>query len=56
MIRSFTYSHWTVFWSDEDQEYVAIDSRYPSLSWLDPDPIVAYEGIRSLVAQPDDDS
>lgn len=49
MIRSFTSGTITVFWSEEDQEYVGIDSRYPSLSWLNPDPAQAFLGIYNLV-------
>lgn len=39
-----------VFWSEEDNEYVAIEpKRYASLSVLDPDPAAAREGLRLLI-------
>lgn len=38
-----------VFWSFEDQEYVATCIEFPSLSHLDSDPSAALGGIRDLV-------
>lgn len=38
-----------VFWSDEDQEYVATCSRYPSLSHLEIDPECALLGLVQLI-------
>ena len=40
---------YTVQWSEEDREYVAICSAYPSLSYLSRSPDKAFRGIRSLV-------
>ena len=44
--------HYTyrVTWSPEDSEYVATCAEFPSLSWLDRDPIEAMRGVRTLVA------
>ena len=36
-------------WSAADQEFVGTCPDYPSLSWLDPDPAKALNGIRQLV-------
>jgi hypothetical protein len=38
-----------VEWSAEDGEYVGLCYRFPSLSWIDPDPIDAMIGIMRLV-------
>jgi hypothetical protein len=40
------YAHW----SEEDGEWVGTCPFYPSLSWLDPKPSEALEGIKRLVA------
>ena len=44
--------HYTyrVSWSAEDGEHVATCAEFPSLSWLDADPIEAMRGVRALVA------
>jgi hypothetical protein len=39
----------SISWSDEDDEYVATTPLYPSLSWLDPDPAAATDGLVELV-------
>jgi hypothetical protein len=39
----------TVFWSDEDHEFVAIHPNFPSLSYLDPDRRKAKRGMRKLI-------
>lgn len=39
-----------VSWSEEDQEYLANCTEFPSLSWLDKSPEKALSGIRSVVA------
>src|SRR4051812_29241378 len=46
-------NHYTyrVTWSPEDSEYVASCAEFPSLSWLDGDPIEAMRGVRALVAE-----
>ncbi len=41
-----TYS---VQWSAEDNEYVALVTEFPSLSWLDKDPVRALAGLVELV-------
>ena len=41
---------YTVYWSDDDQEWVGRCDAFPSLSWLAPDPVGALAGIRKLVA------
>jgi len=38
-------------WSEADGEFVGRVNEYPSLSWLDPNVIVALQGIRDLVAE-----
>jgi hypothetical protein len=42
-------SDYRVAWSPEDREYVGTCAKFPSLSWLDADPVRALEGIRALV-------
>ncbi|RIR89282.1 toxin-antitoxin system HicB family antitoxin [Mycobacteroides abscessus] len=44
-------SHCTyrVQWSPEDNEYVALVAEFPSLSWLDEDPVCALAGLVELV-------
>ena len=37
-------------WSEEDGEFLATVAEFPSLSWLDGDNVLAYEGIVGLVA------
>lgn len=39
----------SIFWSDEDQEYVAIHSDYPSLSYLANAPAAALEGLLEMI-------
>jgi predicted HicB family RNase H-like nuclease len=43
--------HYTyrVEWSPEDEEWVGLVAEFPSLSWLDPDPLEALRGVRDLV-------
>jgi HicB family len=45
--------HYTyrVSWSAEDGEHVATCAEFPSLSWLEEDPIEAMRGIRALVVE-----
>ena len=45
------YQHYTyrVIWSVEDEEFVGLCAEFPSLSYLDEDPIKAIEGITILV-------
>jgi hypothetical protein len=45
-------SHYTyrLEWSAEDQEHVATVLEFPSLSWLDADPVQAFVGLRRMVA------
>lgn len=38
-----------VFWSDEDQEFVAIHPNFPSMSYLDPDRRKAKRGMRKML-------
>ena len=40
-----------VMWSEEDQEYIGLCAEFPSLSWLEEDPIAALSGIRKLVLE-----
>lgn len=41
--------HYAVEWSEEDQEYVATCSDYPSLSWLAKTEADALKGLLLLV-------
>lgn len=38
-------------WSAEDREYVATCSDYPSLSYLDPNPLNAMKGLLDIIMQ-----
>ncbi|WP_165646355.1 hypothetical protein [Mycobacteroides abscessus] len=40
---------YSVQWSTEDDEYVALVAEFPSLSWLDKDPVRALVGLVELV-------
>ena len=44
--------HYTyrVEWSPDDDEWVGLVVEFPSLSWLDPDPVEAIRGVDRLVA------
>jgi hypothetical protein len=42
--------NYSVRWSVEDNEYVATCDTHPSLSWLDPDPLVALKGLVDMLA------
>lgn len=48
-IKSSTDTY-TVFWSPEDQEWVAKCGRQPYLSWLEADPVTALTGLTALLA------
>ena len=41
-------NHYTyrVFWSDEDQEFVALCAEFPSLSWLADTPAQAVSALQ----------
>jgi predicted HicB family RNase H-like nuclease len=39
-----------VTWSEEDEEYVGLCAKFPSLSWLSGTPEAALKGIRKVVA------
>lgn len=41
----------SIFWSDDDQEYVATHSDYPSLSWLEPTIEGAVHGLLRLLTE-----
>lgn len=41
--------HFALFWSEEDNEYVATHSGFPSMSWMDPLPEAALRGMRDMV-------
>lgn len=44
-----------VFWSDEDQEFVAVTLELgPAMSWLDPDPVEALRGLYEALGRNDD--
>jgi predicted HicB family RNase H-like nuclease len=46
MVDHYTYR---VSWSPEDDECVATCAEFPSLSWLDKDPVEALVGVKQLV-------
>lgn len=54
MTSHHTY-HYTVFWSENDGEYVGLCAEFPLLSWLEPDQFSAFAGIVFLVADILDD-
>ncbi|MFC7531341.1 type II toxin-antitoxin system HicB family antitoxin [Actinoplanes sp. GCM10030250] len=37
-------------WSAEDQEFVATCAEFPSLSWLAPSQVDAFQGLQALLA------
>lgn len=45
--------HYTyrVEWSPEDGEWVGLVAEFPSLSWMDPDPVAAMQGVYKLVQE-----
>ena len=43
--------HFSLKWSQEDQEYVGLCDELPLLSWLDCDPVRAIQGIIRLVEE-----
>lgn len=45
--------YYAVEWSEEDQEYVATCSDYPSLSWLAKTEADALEGLLLMVSKID---
>ena len=47
--------HYTVFWSEDDGEYVGLCAEFSLLSWLEPDKFAAFAGIVFLVADILDD-
>lgn len=46
---------YSAFWSDEDQQYVGLSKRYPSLSWLEDTEEAALAGVKRLVAEVEED-
>ena len=44
-----THYPYRVAWSAEDGEHVATVAEFPSLSWLAPTPVEAFEGLVSVV-------
>lgn len=40
-----------VFWSEEDQEFVAVCSEMPGLSWLERSPEAALRGVRKVARE-----
>lgn len=47
--RQVNHHAYNVRWSAEDNEYVALVAEFPSLSWLDKDPVRALAGLVKLV-------
>ena len=43
------YPTYTVFWSQEDGEFVAVCDWWPGLSWLDKDPEAALSGLMDVL-------
>jgi hypothetical protein len=41
----------TVRWSPDDGEYVATHSAFPSLSWLDRNPLMALNGLLTVMIE-----
>lgn len=55
MVSSRGCRPYTVTWSDEDHEYVATHSGYPSLCWLESDPQDALEKLIGLISKIESD-
>lgn len=47
-VKNYTYR---ITWSSEDGEHVGLCAEFPSLSWLDADPVQALQGIMGVVAE-----
>jgi hypothetical protein len=45
------HPRYSIHFSDEDQEWVATTSEFPSLSWLEESPVDALAGLVKLVAE-----
>ena len=43
----------SVWWSEDDKEYVGVCDEFPSLSWVDKTHIKALQGIIRLVSEID---
>lgn len=41
---------WIIRWSKEDQCWVGLCAKFPSLSWCAPTELGAYRGIKRIVA------
>lgn len=41
----------TIQWSPEDGEYAATHSAFPSLSWLDRNPLLALNGLLTMMIE-----
>lgn len=50
-VKSITVASYSAHWSEGDQEFVGRCADYPSLSWLAPTALEAYDGIVKLVAE-----
>lgn len=48
--------NYKVSWSEENQDYVGLCPKFPSLCWHDESSIGALRGIRNLVNEADKDS
>ena len=42
-------------WSESDQEYAALCDMYPSLSWLEKDPVAALVGLMKVIEECEED-
>ncbi len=51
MDTAYKDDSYQVIWSDEDEEFVGLCAKFPSLSWLAPTLEDALQGIKSLVAE-----
>jgi hypothetical protein len=49
MLTSSLHYTFTVKWSPHDTEWIALVAEFPSLSWLDPNPVDALRGIVNIV-------
>lgn len=50
-VPDVTHYSYRVLWSAEDQEFVALCTEFPSLSWLAATQELALEGIRERVGE-----
>jgi predicted RNase H-like HicB family nuclease len=51
MIQNHSRYTYHITWSLEDGEYIGLCTEFPSWSWLDKTPEMAFSGIRQVVVE-----